>query len=83
MLANSNTNLVVAKAFDVLTDDDKKAAYERYGAEGPQIQQSRGHSHNRAYYNDDINPEDIFNMFFGGMPPGKKTIDVHVLIYNV
>lgn len=61
---------IVAKAFDVLTDDDKKAAYERYGAEGPQIQQSRGHSHNRAYYNDDINPEDIFNMFFGGMPPG-------------
>ena len=60
----------------MLTDDDKRAAYERYGAEGPQISNGRSYSHggghhHGGYYEDDINPEDIFNMFFGGMPPGK------------
>merc|ERR1712134_147537 len=29
---------VVGKAFSVLTDDDKKSAYERYGADGPQVE---------------------------------------------
>ena len=58
----------------MLTDDDKKSAYERYGADGPQVEHHhRGHrrGHHGDFYDDDINPEDIFNMFFGGMPPGK------------
>ena len=59
----------------MLTDDDKKSAYERYGADGPQVEHHhRGprRGHHGDFYDDDINPEDIFNMFFGGMPPGKS-----------
>jgi len=66
---------VVGKAFSVLTDDDKKSAYERYGADGPQVEHHhRGprRGHHGDFYDDDINPEDIFNMFFGGMPPGHR-----------
>merc|ERR1711953_1567487 len=66
---------VVGKAFSVLTTDGKKSAYERYGADGPQVEHHhRGHrrGHHGDFYDDDINPEDIFNMFFGGMPPGHR-----------
>ena len=61
----------------MLTDDDKKSAYERYGADGPQVEHHhRGprRGHHGDFYDDDINPEDIFNMFFGGMPPGEYKI---------
>ena len=69
-------NLVVGKAYAVLSDQDKRDSYDRYGADGPQVQSnfSRGgtrHYHQGGYYDDDFNPEDIFNMFFGGgMPTG-------------
>ena len=57
-----------------MTDDDKRAHYERYGAEGPQISNRPSH-HSGGRYNrfdeDDMSAEDIFNMFFGGMPTGN------------
>jgi len=65
---------IVNKAFSVLQDDDKRAHYERYGAEGPSI--SNRPSHHRGGYHhfdeDDMSAEDIFNMFFGGMPTGHR-----------
>ena len=67
---------MVGKAYAVLSDQDKRDSYDRYGADGPQVQSnfSRGgtrHYHQGGYYDDDFNPEDIFNMFFGGgMPTG-------------
>ena len=66
---------VVNKAFSVLTDDDKRAHYERYGAEGPQINNRPSHHSGGRYHHfdeDDMSAEDIFNMFFGGMPTGKN-----------
>jgi len=68
---------MVGKAYAVLSDQDKRDSYDRYGADGPQVQSnfSRGgtrHYHQGGYYDDDFNPEDIFNMFFGGgMPTGN------------
>ena len=65
----------LGKAFAVLSDQDKRSAYEQYGADGPQIQQRGGggfHQHGGFYDDDGINPEEIFNMFFGGgMPQGN------------
>ena len=62
------------KAFSVLQDDDKRAHYERYGAEGPSISNRPSHHHRGGYHHfdeDDMSAEDIFNMFFGGMPTGN------------
>ena len=62
------------KAFSVLQDDDKRAHYERYGAEGPSISNRPSHHHRGGYHHfdeDDMSAEDIFNMFFGGMPTGS------------
>ncbi|GMH40729.1 hypothetical protein BSKO_08633 [Bryopsis sp. KO-2023] len=53
----------VSRAFSCLSDPEKRANYDRYGfedraqaaaAQGPQ------------YYADEIDPQEIFNMFFGG-----------------
>ena len=41
----------------MLTDDDKKSAYERYGADGPQVEHHhRGprRGHHGDFYDDDI-----------------------------
>ena len=70
------------KAFSVLTDDDKRAHYERYGAEGPQINNRPSHHSGGRYHHfdeDDMSAEDIFNMFFGGMPTGKNLISPFLL----
>ena len=68
--------LVLGKAFAILSDKDKRDNYEQYGADGPQIQQRGGggfHHHGGFYDDDGINPEEIFNMFFGGgMPQGMS-----------
>lgn len=64
----------VSKAFTILTDKDKRAAYDRFGgdpdsrfgsasaaagagARGPRTAQFGG---------DEIDPRDLFEMFFGG-----------------
>lgn len=63
---------MVAKAFDILSDSNKRAIHD----EGGDADSSRGRSsaasyHQQQYaYNrrsgDDVSPEDLFNMFFGG-----------------
>ena len=55
----------VGAAYATLSDGNDRAEYDRYGADGPQMArqrrpQQRGHG--------DIDPEDIFNMFFGMQP---------------
>ncbi|TYZ64267.1 hypothetical protein PybrP1_003132 [[Pythium] brassicae (nom. inval.)] len=52
----------VGKAFTVLSDPDKRAHYDRYGDSPPQAAAAA----QRRYQHDDVSPEEIFNMFFGG-----------------
>ncbi|KAF1333719.1 Dnaj subfamily b protein, partial [Globisporangium splendens] len=53
----------VGKAFTVLSDPDKRAHYDRYGDRAPEV---TSHRQQRRYQNDEVSPEEIFNMFFGG-----------------
>ncbi|OQR83532.1 DnaJ subfamily B protein [Achlya hypogyna] len=55
----------VGKAFTVLSDEQKRSDYDRYGDNAPS---ENGGQAPRAYryQQDDISPEEIFNMFFGG-----------------
>ncbi|KAI5837615.1 hypothetical protein DFP73DRAFT_600905 [Morchella snyderi] len=79
---------LVSRAFQVLSDNDKRAAYDRHGGDPDSrgggggsggvprgfgggspfgyAQQARG----GAGFEGEISPEDLFNMFFGGMGPG-------------
>jgi DnaJ family protein B protein 12 len=64
--------LVVAKAFDILSDSNKRAIHDEGGdADGSRGRSSATSFHQQQYsYNrrqaDDVSPEDLFNMFFGG-----------------
>jgi curved DNA-binding protein CbpA len=60
---------VVAKAFDVLSDSNKRAIHD----EGGDAEMSRGRSSASSFQQqyarrqtDEVSPEDLFNMFFGG-----------------
>ncbi|KAJ2781249.1 Chaperone protein dnaJ [Coemansia interrupta] len=63
---------LVAHAFTVLSDPQRRAHYDRYGAETPQPQAHDGPArqrHRRQQQqppDDELSPEDLFNMFFGG-----------------
>ncbi|KAJ2559684.1 Chaperone protein dnaJ [Coemansia sp. RSA 1933] len=62
---------LVAHSFTVLSDSDKRAHYDRFGSDRPSVQQQQQthfhrHQYQRAAYADEISPEDLFNMFFGG-----------------
>lgn len=64
--------IVVAKAFDILSDSNKRAIHDEGGdADGSRGRSSAASYHQQQYaYNrrsaDDVSPEDLFNMFFGG-----------------
>ena len=68
---------LIATACDVLTDEEKREDYDRYGSEdGPQMGGGGGGGFHgggmrRGYHPQEVSPEEIFNMFFGGgMRPG-------------
>lgn len=61
----------VGAAFNILSDAEKRAHYDRFGAEEGGAGASAGSSNaaraqHYARYEQELNPEDIFNMFFGG-----------------
>lgn len=62
----------VGKAFAILSDSEKRAHYDRYGDDAP-TQQRQQHGNGYAQ-EEDITPEEIFNMFFGGgfRPRGRR-----------
>ncbi|CAK4669481.1 unnamed protein product [Aphanomyces euteiches] len=63
----------VGKAFTVLSDDQKRADYDRFGDNAPSENGGmRSRQHRGGFHEEDISPEDIFNMFFGGgMRPNR------------
>ncbi|KAI5120372.1 hypothetical protein M0805_006894 [Coniferiporia weirii] len=68
---------MVSKAFQILSDPDKRAAYDRSGSD-PDSRFSgmsstasgspgfAGHPFRGATFEGELSPEDLFNMFFGG-----------------
>lgn len=63
----------VSKAFSCLSNPDKRRNYDAYGAEDPALPTGRPaarHFGGRPMYysSSEIDPEEIFNMFFGGNP---------------
>lgn len=72
--------LVVSKAFTVLSDPQKRAIFDQHGPDegkssGVNYDRASpaGHHHHRGGftythggYGEEISPEDLFNMFFGG-----------------
>ncbi|TKY84917.1 hypothetical protein EX895_005997 [Sporisorium graminicola] len=79
---------VVSKAFSILTDADKRAAYDRYGGDPDNARSAAGAAaagHGNPFggmrgtpfrgggmYADEIDPNDLFNMFFGGGMGGTQ-----------
>lgn len=65
---------VVSKAFSCLSDPDKRRSYDTYGAEEPPGLGMRGGGGGGGFGGrgggmyGDVDPEEIFNMFFGGNP---------------
>jgi hypothetical protein len=63
----------VGLAYATLSDSQKRSIYDRYGEEDPDQRGGGGMRHRGGgahFHGQDVSPEDIFNMFFGGMPPG-------------
>ena len=72
---------MVSKAFQVLSDSNMRAAYDRHGADpesrfsGMSSSSSRGagfhpHSFGGNTFETEISPEELFNLFFGGVGMG-------------
>lgn len=53
----------VSRAFSCLSDPEKRRNYDTYGTE-ERVQ--HGRPGRQDFYADEINPEELFNMFFGG-----------------
>ncbi|GAX85030.1 hypothetical protein CEUSTIGMA_g12450.t1 [Chlamydomonas eustigma] len=75
----------LTKAFSCLSDPDKRAYYDRTGFESTAAAQAAASEQRNAgrggsqgmYYQEDFDPEQIFNMFFGGMHPHARGFRTH------
>lgn len=61
----------VGNAYAVLSNSDKRSHYDKYGLDDDRPSpQGRSRRYHRHYHDEeDISPEELFNMFFGGMQP--------------
>lgn len=88
----------ISHAYQVLSDENKRADYDKYGENAPE--QANFQNMGRQYYyqgnypgggyyrfSDEISPEDIFNMFFGNMNGGFQyhtyTYDGDIFTENI
>ncbi|EER10796.1 heat shock 40 kDa protein, putative [Perkinsus marinus ATCC 50983] len=53
----------ISEAYEVLSDSQKRAAYDQYGSDGPQMQAGGGPG---GFGGQHIDPNDLFRAFFGG-----------------
>ncbi|GAX15361.1 DnaJ homolog subfamily B member 12 [Fistulifera solaris] len=61
----------VGLAYATLSDPQKRTIYDRYGDEDPDNRgAARGGGMNMHHRGQEVSPEEIFNMFFGGGMPG-------------
>jgi len=66
----------VGNAYAILSNKEKRARYDRYGKED-EVSSSRHQHHRHRHHNGgdefeaDITPEELFNMFFGGVAPER------------
>ena len=64
----------IGNAFKVLSDPNDRAHFDRYGDDADRPAPRRHHGHGQRYggmHEQELTPEDIFNMFFG-MPPQHR-----------
>lgn len=54
----------VSQSYDCLTNAEKRKVYDQYGNEDPEQHYRHYTQH---YHQEEFNPEDIFEMFFGAM----------------
>ncbi len=68
----------VGLAYATLSDSQKRAIYDRYGDEDPDNRGGGGGGGGGGpaahFHGQDVSPEDIFNMFFGGGMPGMHNM---------
>lgn len=62
----------IGKAFAVLSDADKRRKYDVHGPEEESNQQNH-----QQYYETEVSPEELFNMFFGGGFPTNNLYRTH------
>ncbi|EFA84686.1 DnaJ-like protein [Heterostelium album PN500] len=62
---------IVTQAFSCLSDPKKRSTYDIHGAESPMTASGRGFGGRQGgFYEEELSPEDIFNIFFGIPPRG-------------
>ena len=64
----------IGNAFKVLSDPNDRAHFDRYGDDADRPAPRRHHGHGQRYggmHEQELTPEDIFNMFFGMPPAGR------------
>eukprot|EP00210_Caulerpa_lentillifera_P009120 g8696.t2 len=62
----------VSRAFSCLSDEEKRNNYDTYGTED-RAQVTRPTYYQHQGFQDDFDPQEIFNMFFGGQFPMHET----------
>lgn len=64
----------IAEAYDVLSTPDKREVFDRYGSEGVDRRANNQHGH---YH--DVDPNDIFQAFFGGSDAADIFAQFHAM----
>lgn len=69
----------VGKAFGILSDEEKRRQYDLYG---PEAETRSTHRHRQQEYYNDIDPDEIFRMFFGGGFPRGMYLIINDILYS-